>query len=263
MKINILFIHHKKCPVTLYHYEQFLKFHENDNDIKIVPITYPQHKNDCIENSYIANNLHYFRKNEKAVFHRIRKNNPYDLDCLIWDYVLFSGEKADKIIIMEWDVLCRQNIKEFYGELLNFPLIGNEVRLNLKEHKQKNWHWLKEKVTVSSEFINKYEQYITSLTPTCGIIIDWELAVKNALLVKENPNEFNNIHNELAIGTLSKINKVDPTDFKNVKKKMIDWHKNLIEVKEIGIFHPVKKLNNCLMKPKILLIRKLLHFYLV
>ena len=245
MKIIILFIHHKTCPVTLYHYKQFLAHHNNDNDVAIVPITYPDHADSCIEGSYIARNLSVFRKNEKKVYQKIRNNNPYDLDCLIWDYVLFSGERADKIIVMEWDALCRQHVKDFYADLLGCDLAGSVVRPTVEAHIRKRWqwHWLKENYTVSADFINKYRQYITSITPTCGIMIDWELAVKNAGLVRDRPHDFDNIHNELAIGTLSRIHNAVPKGFSDSKQKMINWRKNLIDVQEVGIFHPVKSMH--------------------
>jgi hypothetical protein len=78
--------------------------------LKIAPVTFPEYAAQALPGSYIATRASSFRNNPAPAFHRFsHAGGPLipDLDCLIWDYVLHSGERADHIILAEGDMLLR------------------------------------------------------------------------------------------------------------------------------------------------------------
>lgn len=241
MRIDILFVHHRACPVTRHHLRLLQEHHRPFPDVRIVPIAYREHAAEALPGTTFPRDLTRFRTNDASpgsAFAGRRPGNPYDLDCLVWDYVLGNTRPADKIILFEWDTLCRQNVFDFYGALLREYLVGSHLRIGSGANRR--WHWYRHDRTLSADHKRTFEGHIVSLTPTCGIMIDWDLAAANASTVSANPRRFANMHNELAFGLLSSLNGVLPKSLPHAKRRMISWHPALIRLSRHGIFHPVK-----------------------
>jgi hypothetical protein len=210
------------------------EIHKGDPCVDIVPIAYPEQEAQAMEGSHIARNMSGMRRNDLPALMKVRNFTPYDLDCLVWDYVLFSGKKHDKIVLAEWDMRCTQNVRDFYGEVLNRPIVGSKVR---KSPHFGRWPWVRPGF-ISEDFLSRVGNYASSVSPTCGIVMDWDLAEKNALTMMQNPRLFDNMHNELAIGTLSSINGSAPEH--SGKIGFIDYNRVVVREEDVGIFHPVK-----------------------
>lgn len=163
-----------------------------------------------------------------------------DLDCILWDFVLFSGQRYDKIILLEADMLFRCPIREFFEASLHLPLSGSTVRIGVRANQ--DWCWYQRASSLARE---RFGDLVASVSPVAGIQMDWELAERMAKLVMRSNGLFDDMHVELAIGTLARMLGVDaqPTVVPpgTVPEDFIDWNPQRIKPGPWGVFHPVKK----------------------
>ena len=244
MKIDVLFLHHASDPVTQYHYETLVELNKHDESVRIVPIGFGEYLPNLLPGSYVPKVPEAFRTNPSAHFYRFYyAQGPllYDLDCLIWDYVMYSGEKADRIVITEGDMLSRCSIREFFGPSFRHAITGSVVRTRLEDHP--DWIWFHRTPEIQRTLLGRN---MASISPVCGIQMSWEIAEKMARLVFRSGGLFDNMHIELAIATLAQMVGEEPRetelpgDFKPLD--FISSQKEDVQIGPWGLFHPVKQI---------------------
>lgn len=244
MNIDVLLFHHASDPVTLHHYQALKDCNSHDSSVRIIPIGFAEYLPNLLPGSYVPKVPEAFRANPSPVFHRF--HHPMgplipDLDCLVWDYVLYSGQQADRIVIAEGDMLSRCSIREFFGPSFRHAVTGSTVRTGVAENK--HWDWYKRTPENVRSLLGNN---VASLTPVCGIQMSWEAAIKMAQLVYRCDGLFDNIHVEMAIGTLARMIGEDPrpTELPGRSRavEFINWRGESLQLGPWGIYHPVKEI---------------------
>jgi hypothetical protein len=239
---TLLLLHHQSDYLTLHHYFLLKQQNIGDNEVRIVPITFPEYAAQALPGSYIATRASTFRINPDPAFHRFsHAGGPLipDLDCLIWDYVLHSGERADRIILAEGDMLSRCGIREFFGPSFGHAVGGSVVRRGVQGNQ--NWHWFDKCDSRTRQLLGNN---VASISPVCGIHLRWDVAEKIARLLHRSDGLFNNMHVEMAIGTLARLVGEEPMELEvpggSQPTDFIDWRPQSLKLGAWGIFHPVK-----------------------
>jgi hypothetical protein len=244
--VTVLLLHHAADELTRHHYQLLRKANEHDAGVRIVPICFAEYREDALPGSYVALDPESFRTNPMPTFHRFHHfKGPLipDLDCLIWDYVLHGGERTDRIVLAEGDMLSRCCIREFFGPSFRHELSGSRVRSGVRENR--SWFWYDKTPPAQRGMLGNL---VASLSPVCGIQMSWELAEKMALLAHRSGGLFNNVHVELAIGTMARMLGAEPMETKlpggNVPVDFIHWSRGAVKLGDWGVFHPIKEIIN-------------------
>lgn len=245
MRICVLLFHHAACPVTRHHYGLLQEQRRHEPHTEIVPVSFPEYAgNPLLPGTWIAERAAGFRKNPSPAFHRFHHaGGPLipDLDCLVWDFVLNSGRKADRIVIAEGDMLTRCPIGDFFGPSFAYEISGSVVRQGASAHR--GWYWYNQLTPEQRESLG---EEVASITPVCGIQMDWELAERMATKVLENPGRFDNMHVEMAFGTLARLCGAEPAETVlpegRSPTEFIDFTPESLRPGDWGIFHPVKNI---------------------
>jgi hypothetical protein len=163
------------------------------------------------------------------------------LDCLIWDYVLHSGERADRIVLAEGDMLSRCGIREFFGPSLSHAVSVSVVRRGVQGNR--GWYWYGK---ANGPVRRLLGNNVASITPVCGIHLRWDVAEKIARLLHRSDGLFDNMHVEMAIGTLARLVGEVPMELEmpegSLPTDYIDWTPRSLKLGPWGIFHPVKSI---------------------
>ena len=105
MKVIVLLTHHQACALTRFHFALLSKQNAHDAGLEIVPVSFPEYQScSLLPGTWIAERAAQFRSNPSDVFHRFHHTGgPLipDLDCLVRDFIVHSGRKADRIILVE------------------------------------------------------------------------------------------------------------------------------------------------------------------
>lgn len=182
MKICVLFLHHEACALTRFHFALLSKQNAGDTFTEIVPVSFPEYQSySLLPRTWIAEQAAQFRSNPSDVFHRFHHaGGPLipDLDCLVWDFVLHSGRKADRIILVEGDMLARCGIRDFFNPSFEHEISGSVVRRGIAENR--DWWWYDKAPEALRDEIG---EAVASITPVCGIQMSWDLAERMARMV--------------------------------------------------------------------------------
>lgn len=243
MEICVLLIQHRACALTRHHFAILQSLCGCTPEVQIVPITFPEYaRNELLPGTWISEKASFFRSNSLPDFQRFHHaGGPLvtDLDCLVWDFVLNSGQKADRIILAEGDMLARCGMREFFEASFQHEISGSVVRRGIAQNK--DWWWYGKTPAAEREQIG---DRVASITPVCGIQMSWDLAERMARLVVENPGRFDNMHVEMAFGTLARLVGAEPGETLvpegQRSTEFIDFTPSSLRLGNWGIFHPVK-----------------------
>lgn len=98
----ILYFHHRGLtePTTRKHLALARAFNPHD---EVIPLSYPEHSPD----SYHQQKNHF--------------------DELAYDWFIRTNPKHERIVLLEWDSLCLQPFKDFYGDAYNKKAVGSVI----------------------------------------------------------------------------------------------------------------------------------------
>jgi predicted small secreted protein len=226
----ILYSHHCKSDVTLYHYE-LLKKHNPNN--KIVPIGFSWH--DLIENSYVVTRKPYLPNNQEL---NIRlnggKSTSSESDLQLYEFYI-NHQDYDSYFLIEWDTYCNCSIKEYYNEKLNLDNFCS-YSFNYKNSYQWSWYNL-----LSTE---QKKLKIGGMYPTSCLYFKNHILYEMVNILMNNISLYNNMQNETRLGTLLQEAGYDIKEFSGDTIHFYDHpeYKEKIKNKIKGYYHPIKEI---------------------
>lgn len=243
MKVTVLFFHHAADELTRHHHAQLCERNAADAGCEVVPMGFPEHLGECLPGTYVPGHLEALRWNRQPALRRFGKPGlPVlsDLDCLVWDYVLFSGKRSERIVLAEGDMMSRCSMREFFGPSFCHEVSGSMVRRGVQGNER--WWWYRQVPAARREELGNL---VASVTPVCGIQMSWAAAERMARLVYRSGGLFDDLHVELAVGTLARMTGVEPMETEVPRgTRPVDYINCRAETLKLdgwGIFHPVKE----------------------
>jgi hypothetical protein len=101
---------------------------------------------------------------------------------------------------VEGDMLARCSIRDFFNPSFEHEVSGSVVRRGIAENRDWWWH-----DKTPEALRDEIGEAVASITPVCGIQMSWDLAERIATMVLEHPGRFDNMHVEMAFGTLARL----------------------------------------------------------
>lgn len=167
MKVIVLLTHHEACALTRFHFALLSKQNAGDAFLEIVPVSFPEYRYySLLPGTWIAERAAQFRSNPSDVFHRFHHaSEPLipDLDCLVWDFILHSGRRADRIVLVEGDMLARCSIRDLFTPSFAHEISGSVVRRGIAGNR--DWWWYVKSPEALREEIG---EAVASITPVGG-----------------------------------------------------------------------------------------------
>lgn len=230
-QIVILYSHHCKSDVTLHHYNLLKKYNPN---IPVVPVGFTWHE--LIDGSHITSRQPYFPNNQLLNIHiNGGKSTSTESDLILYDFYI-QNQNYKSYFLFEWDTYCNCSIEEFYGDKLT---LDNFCSLHFNDTNVHEWSWYN---TLTSA--HKRLPKLGGIYPTSGVYLKREVLHKMVEILINNPSLYDNMQNEIRLGTLVqqagyKINQLgnDFIDFYE-HQEYLNNIKNGIK----GYYHPIKEI---------------------
>lgn len=182
------------------------------------------------KNGLAANKLHDLNDIWQRV--AINKNKAWQ-NCDLLNYLWWLNKKNNckKWILLEADVRCNMNLKEFWGNNWNDPFVV-AGRAGITEGE---WYWKKE----YNHLPESYKPYYTGIMPFTVILINDDVLTKMVKLLQE---EYLDVFCEVRFPTLANRVGYPPKGFKNYKGN-ISFQKLQpdLDITQEGLWHPVRK----------------------
>lgn len=245
--IAIFFLHHNTCDVTLHHYELLKKHNPN---CKIIPTGFSWHT--LMENAHVVYRNEEYPSNmylNKILFNG--KSTSSESDLCIYDTFLHNQDYKYYFVI-EWDTYCNCSIVDYYGDIItkvdnfsafmfnNIPDIPDTIRkTNVKE-----WSWYSYFNTIkSAEEKNILLPYLGGTYPTSLLFYSKNALYKMVELILNNPRLYDNIQNEMRLGTLLQQSGFVLNEFGSDKNQFFEQsnYKTDILNNIKGYYHPIKE----------------------
>lgn len=258
-KFVVLFLHNCKDEVTLYNYDRIKKFNP---DVDIYPVGFDWH--DLIEDSHRVYRHDEFPNNKILNAALNWNNTKTESDLCIYDFFLHYQD-YDSYFIIEWDTYCNCSIEEIYGEAINShdmfcsqmftnqfygpgtdPFIdvsGLDIEKSHERYVRRgSWYrYFFSKINEPTEQ-GKLLPYLGSASTTSLLHIKHAVLHDMMELLLNNPSMYNNIQNEMRIGTLIQQTGYILSEFgsnTNHFKEEEHYRKDIFNNVK-GYYHPIK-----------------------
>lgn len=217
-KLAVLYLHHCKDEVTLYNYNRLKKFNSN---VDIYPVGFKWH--DLIDGSHIVHR-HEELPNNYVLNNILKNGTSSESDLYIYDFFLHHQD-YDSYFVIEWDTYCNCSIDEIYGEAMQkydtfcSQMMTNEFYgpgtgplmdvngLNIDDSHSRyirrgSWYrYFFSQINEPTEQ-KKLIPYLGSASTTSLLYLKHDLLYNVVNLILENPRLYDNIQNEMRLGTL-------------------------------------------------------------
>jgi len=220
--LTILYQHHKTDAVTRRRIEGVRRLNPG---VPIVPLTHGS--SDVFAGTF-----------DSAKVPGLADENGWaaaDLSIYTWfTMARHGGTTADRYVFVEWDMLFRVPMTEFYREVWDVDLAGAEVYFAGPHH---FWNWFRACVPLLPADLRPFA---AGITPLAGVL----LAHRTLQEVASRPIP-NGIFSECRLGTLANASGLDPVELPYFKKRNLTWREDFVRFdKETPVYHPVKSLTD-------------------
>lgn len=130
-----------------------------------------------------------------------------NFDMLAFEWFERENPKHERIFFFEYDCLCMQSVKEFYGPAYHRPAVASIVVKPWSYEiipgsygepiMMKNWHWF-----TQCESGDLYP-YLRGMVPVCGSMFRHDVFFSMNQLLKANGPAFEPLLSEARLGTLA------------------------------------------------------------
>jgi len=258
--IAILFLHHTKSDVTIHNYNLLKKYNPNSS---IFPVGFEWH--DLMEGSHVVRRSDELPNN--IILNNILnggKSTSSESDLYIYDFFLHNQD-FDSYFIVEWDTYCNASIEECYGDAIKkydtfcSQMLTNEfygpgtgiisdtsdLDIEKSEYRYvKRGSWYR---YFFSKLNEPTEQkvllpFLGSLSTTSLLHIKKHVLYDIVKLILENPRLYDNIQNEMRLGTLIQQAGYKLTEFGGHTNHFcaLSHFEQDIKNNVKGCYHPIK-----------------------
>ena len=219
-ELTILFQHHKTDALTLRRYENLAKLNPG---VPIVPLTLKS--NDTLPGTFDAASI--------AGLETAKIWHDSDLSLYYWFRHCRTPETtAARYVCVEYDMLFRVPVREFYREVWNADVATAQV-FHAGAHF--HWNWFASEIPKLSP---ELRPFAAGTVPLCGVLLSHAALAKIALNFIP-PGLFC----ELRLGTLANYYGFDIVEFPWEKKRNLSWKPEFLRMEfESQAYHPVKQL---------------------
>lgn len=246
-EIAVIFLHHTTCDITLNNYNLIKKFNP---DCSVFPVGFSWHN--LMENSHAVHRHDSYPNNEqlnKILFNG--KSTSSESDLCIYDFFLHHQDFKHYFVI-EWDTYCNCSLREYYRDQINKVDTFSAFIFNNKEDvpnairkmNVKEWSWYNYFQTLKSpEDKQKLLPYLGGTYPTSLLYYSQKTLHDMVDLLLQNPRLYDNIQNEMRLGTLLQQAGYVLTEFGGDKNQFFeqDNYKSDIAKGIKGYYHPIKE----------------------
>ena len=200
---------HANDPVTEHHHKQLLKHNPEFHVVRLTPASHPDLPFWDYDNMWMYN------------------------DTMIYKWLLSPDYiKAERYCWFDWDTLCEENVKSFYGDAWDAELAATNVS-TITNNKQ--WQWF-DHARKNNE-LRGCESRFKGITPFCGAIIKHDLLQACVMRMMREQRLWRAQNNEMRLATCAELEGAKLTE---LPKKSIQFKAHM--TRPGGITHPVKQL---------------------
>lgn len=217
-KLAVLYLHHCKNDVTLYNYNRLKRFNPG---VDIYPVGFKWH--DLIEGSHIVHR-HDELPNNFILNKLLNSGTSSESDLYLYDFFLHYQD-YDSYFFVEWDTYCNCSIEEIYGEaMIKYDTFCSQMMTNQfygpgtnpfidttgldieksdqRYIKRGSWYrYFFSKLNEPTEQ-KALVPYLGSSSTTSLQYFKRNVVYDIVNLVLNNPRLYDNIQNEMRLGTL-------------------------------------------------------------
>jgi hypothetical protein len=219
-KLTILFQHHKTDDVTRRRLETLARVNPG---VSIVPLTHAS--DDVFPGTF----------NSARVPEFANENGWSGADVSIYAWFRHGRSArttADRYVWVEYDMLYRVPMEEFYREVWDDDLAGAQLFFAGPHH---HWNWFP---VCIPQLPPEFRPFAAGITPLSGVL----LAHRTLEAVAAGPIP-PGIFAECRVGTLVNAHGFDMVEFPYPKKRNITWREEFLRLdKETQAYHPLKGL---------------------
>lgn len=257
-KLAVLFLHHKNDEIIRHNYNLLLKYNP---DVDIYPVGFRWHS--LMENSHIVDRYEEFPNNH-LLNSILNSGTSSESDLYLYHFFLHHQD-YDAYFLVEWDTYCNCSIFEYYNEAMNkydhfcSQMMTNEfygpgtgieqnqdkLDINLSDSRyirRGSWYRYFFKHLNEPTRQKKLLPYLGSASTTSLQFFKKDVVNKITNLVLEDPRLYDNIQNEMRLGTLIQCAGYQLNEFGSDKNhfKEEDNYKPNIYNNIKGYYHPIK-----------------------
>lgn len=242
----VLFLHHEDSEIAQ-HNLNLLKTYNPTCDI--IPVGFSWHN--TIKNSHVVHRSDELPNNNilnKILFDG--KSTSSESDLCVYDCFLYN-QSYKHYFIIEWDTYCNCSLEEYCGEHIktldtfsaltftNIPDLPDAQRkMNVKEW---SWYYYFEMLKTPQEK-EILLPFLGGTYPTSMLYYTHRALYDMVDLVLQNPRLYDNIQNEMRLGTLLQQSGYKLTEFGSDKNQFFEQetYRENIKNKVKGYYHPIK-----------------------
>lgn len=153
-----------------------------------------------------------------------------DLNIFHWFIEQENRIKSERFLIVEWDCRCNCNLRQYYGKVWDYDVVGPCVYYPERDH----WNWF----NTIQRLPYRARRFATGIVPFNAILLSKRAM---SLISKEilKP-EFYDFNSELRLATIASMLSMDPV-VNPVCNRTNTWRNNIRwDMQNGGLFHPVK-----------------------
>lgn len=242
-----MFLHHNVCDITLHHYNLIKKYNP---DCNVIPVGFAWHT--LMENSHVVYRHENYPNNiqlNQILFNG--KSTSSESDLCIYDFFLHYQDFKHYFVI-EWDTYCNCSLKEYYGEQINkcdtfsaFTFNNKPDAINaIRKMNVKEWSWYNYfEALKNPEDKAKLNPYLGGTYPTSLLYYRQKTLHDMVDLILRNPRLYDNIQNEMRLGTLLQQAGYVLTEFGGDKNQFFEQPNYKLDISNgiKGYYHPIKE----------------------
>lgn len=257
-KLAGLFLHHKNNEVTRHNYNLLKKFNP---DVDIYPVGFQWH--DLMEGSHVVHRHDEF-PNNYLLNNILKSGTSSESDLYLYDFFLHHQD-YESYFIIEWDTYCNCSIEEYYGEAMQkydtfcSQMMTNEfygpgtgplmdiTGLDIKDSHERyvrrgSWYQFFFSQLNEPTIQKKLLPFLGSSSTTSLQYFKHKVVYDIVNLILSDPHLYNNIQNEMRLGTLIQQAGYQLNEFGSYTNhfKEEDHYRPMIKNKIKGYYHPIK-----------------------
>ena len=247
-KTAIIFLHHTVNDVVVHNFAKIKQFNPTS---QVFSVGFAWHQ--LLPDSHVVRRTSELPNNE-TLNESLGMGTSSESDLCIYDFYMHHQE-FDSYFIVEWDTYCNSSIEEVYGtamkNLHSFSAFKFTNKIDAPEVEKsqrryvKEWSWYHYFESFKSpEHKEKLLPHLGGMYPTSILYFKNEVLYKMMEILLANPRLYDNIQNEMRLGTLVQHAGFEINEHGGHTNQFFEQAHYREEIKQgiPGYYHPIKEI---------------------